>query len=389
MSRPLFLLPALAFALGAGAALGAWQPKAATTVGVRAATMPLAATPHVSLSNRRVTVSWEQRRLAGRIAVRHRVTRYDATGAKASVAGSCRGAVSPARCAEGNVPPGRWQYSVTPAHGRWRGLESGKSAVVTVAPPTLTLTSGSRARSLPAMVTGRIANFSPREALAFRLDDPATGRWLQGSGTVGTGGTARLDVTLPRGTANGKHTLYVLGSAGSHAAAPLTVDVPPLQPRALAIENGGVREGTPERGDVVTVTFSDRLAVSSLCPTWRGDRSYQSSGGVVRIVDGELGNDSLVVSTPRSCRGSFRFGSIDLGSPDFVDVTTTFGRGLRTSTIAWEPYARRLHITLGPPSLPAAGESGRVTATYRPDGRLRSASGMAVSGTVAVSARHF
>ncbi len=188
--------------------------------------MPAGNTPTTSRSNRNVTVSWSQSSFSGGPAVGgYVVKRYDSSGALQSIGSACNTTITALTCTETAVPPGSWRYSVTPRQGLWSGTESAQSSVVTVDPPTLNLAS-SNVPTVPATVTGTIANWVPGQTVTFRLDNPTSGTVLTGSITpspVQASGSAAVSVTLPAGTSNGSHTIFAVGSGGETAAAGVTV----------------------------------------------------------------------------------------------------------------------------------------------------------------------
>jgi hypothetical protein len=185
--------------------------------------------PAATVSNRNVTVSWSAS--SGAVPVTgYAVKRYDANGVAQAIGSGCSGTVAGLTCTEQNVPAGQWRYSVTPLNNNWRGSESAQSALVTVASPRLTL-APTTVVSLPATLTGQIANFSGNQTVSFRLDDATAGTVLSGAISptpVPAGGSASVSVTLPAGTANGAHTVYAIGSAGDIASASVTVSAPVL-----------------------------------------------------------------------------------------------------------------------------------------------------------------
>jgi prepilin-type N-terminal cleavage/methylation domain-containing protein len=119
---------------------------------------------------------------------------------------------------------------------------------------------------------------------------------------------------------------------------------------SVQLRNGG-SANTVDKGDQIVVTFSESMKVSSFCSTWTsGDGNNQSLGNAaVTLADGAPSlttNDSISVSTP-TC--AFNFGSIDLGSGDYVSGSNAVfsGGGPNASTIDWNASARTLTITLG------------------------------------------
>lgn len=359
--------------------------------------MPSGSTPTVSVSGRNVSLTWGASAFPdGKPVNGYTIKRYDGSGAAQTTKAGCAGTVAISACTESAVPPGSWRYAVTPVHGNWLGGESPFSTAVTVGPPSLTFTSSTTLSSVPATLSGNVANFITGESVVFRLDDPTTGTLLSGSATpstIPTNGSSSISVTIPVGTSNGSHTVYAVGDQGDVAGAAITGDLP--RPVSLSINNGGPTAGTPERLDTVVVGFSERLSVSSLCSTWSNDNVNQSisANSVVSVTmrnnASASGNDLLVVSTTSAaCGGAFRFGSVDLGSAQFVTGTgdaVFAGGGASASTVSWNATSFQLTIRLGAKS-GGTGTVGSVaaatTATYSPAAGITSSSGNAVTGTV-------
>jgi len=145
----------------------------------------------------------------------------------------------------------------------------------------------------------------------------------------------------------------------------------------------------------VTIVFSERLSVSSMCSTWSGDSTNQSitaNGAVtVTITDGGAGNDTLTVSTnAANCGGAFHLGTINLGSAGFVTATRTFsGNGSNASFLNWNATTFTLVVTPGTPSGATATVSGSVTATYTPDPNIKDTTLNGVAGTASRAAVQF
>ena len=133
--------------------------------------------------------------------------------------------------------------------------ESLASAAVTVAASTFVLDSTAPITSLPASVTGTIGNYLLGETLTFHLDSP-TGPALTGSPSVVMSTTSMaVGVTLPVGTTDAPHSVFVVGSGGSVASAAIDIVMPPtLQSMVMrdVDANGKI--------DTVTVVFDDTLA---------------------------------------------------------------------------------------------------------------------------------
>jgi hypothetical protein len=187
------------------------------------------------------------------------------------------------------------------------------------------------------------------------------------------------------------------GNQASFAAANVGDKASPL-PTTLTITSGG-SANTPSRDDTVAVAFSEPLAVNTMCSTWSGDTTNQTSltGNnapvTLRIVNNGAasGNDLLVVQTITGhCGGGFSFGSVDLGSASYVTAPQDFGGGgANASEIRWTFSSRTLLFTLGQGS--ASAVTAATTATYTPGSGMKdlpAASNSAV-GSASHTGNHF
>jgi hypothetical protein len=357
--------------------------------------MPAGSTPTTAVSNRNVQVTWAAVTIPGGGAVdSYRVTRYNTSGAEQTIKAACDVVITTTTCTESAVPPGTWRYAVAPRLGAWQGPYGPPSADVTVAAPSLNLNNPTTITELPSQLTGSLASFIPGQSVTVRLDDPTTGTELASSlapATVPAGGNANITVTgFPNTITDGTHTLHVIGNNGDVASDTFTVNVPSPTPTSLTSLNGGT-SGVLDRDDQFQVTYSQAMDASSFCSTWNGAGNQSiTDNSVVTITvinDGAPGgNDLLTVSTSAAaCGGAFHYGSIDLGSPNYVQTNSTFrGNGANASTIAYTAASRRLTVVLG---ARASGTStgtvtGAITYTYTPDPVIQGANGRFITGSV-------
>ena len=129
--------------LGASPAAAYWTAGGTGSAFGTADTLPAGNQPMGAASGSTVTVSWLQTvfrglPLGGYSNGGYVVRRYPASGGAAvTPAAGCAttiaGAGTTLSCAEANVPPGAWQYTVGPVLGSWTGAESPKSVTVLVA----------------------------------------------------------------------------------------------------------------------------------------------------------------------------------------------------------------------------------------------------------------
>lgn len=210
-------------ALGAclqGTALGGWASPGGGSGYSRANALATGSVPGAVASGRSVTVSWT----AGGGAVPiggYEIKRYDSGGVPQSIGAGCSGTILGLSCTESAAPAGQWRYTVTPRNNNWRGGESAQSSAVTVAGPSLTLTT-TTVSTLPATLDGQITGFVGGQTVSFRLDNPTSGTLLTGSiapTPVPANGTASVSVTIPAGTAAGDHTVYAVGPGDTAGAA--------------------------------------------------------------------------------------------------------------------------------------------------------------------------
>ncbi len=157
---------------------------------------------------------------------------------------------------------------------------------------------------------------------------------------------------------------------------------------SAAITNGTGTAGLADAGDRVVITYSDDLAVSSLCSTWTGDGTDQTLNGngavTVTLTDGGGGNDSLQVSSS-AC--TLNVGNIALASTAYTTSTVTFGgNGSSASSVTWTAATRQLTITFG--AVSGAGPAtvaGSTVATYTPSSSITSTASVPAGGSFATA----
>jgi hypothetical protein len=365
------------------AALAAWNFSGDGNGRSRAISMPAGSTPTASVSNRNVQVTWAAVTMPDGGAVdSYLVKRYNTSGAEESINGACDVVISTTTCTESTVPPGTWRYAVAPRLGSWQGPFGPASADVSVAAPTLTLNNPTTITQFPSQLTGAIASFIPGQSVTVRLDDPTSGTVLPSSfvpTTVAADGAANLTVTISSAVTNGTHSLYAIGNNGDLASATFTVNVPALT-LAPELLDGSTQPGRIQENDLIRVTYSEPLSVSSLCNGQTDDSQPFTVPGIVRITDdnGSSGHDLLIVESA-SCSGGLKFGSISLGSSEFVSFTQEFD-----AAITYDPTTQRVTVVLG--ARITGGQqpvkvSQSVTVTYTPQAGLTAANGSPITGT--------
>jgi hypothetical protein len=84
----------------------------------------------------------------------------------------------------------------------------------------------------------------------------------------------------------------------------------------------------------------------------------------------------VVVNSPSLCGGTFHFGKVDLGSPNYV---ASADQNFTSSKIAWN-HIGTLTFTLGG-SATTMAVADAITAIYSPDSAMTDTSGNAPQGT--------
>ncbi len=148
------------------------------------------------------------------------------------------------------------------------------------------------------------------------------------------------------------------------------------RPMSLAIKH---QNNKPDNNDTVQVTWTEPLAEVTMCSTWGWDNTKDQNltGVTIQIQDGTGpgGDDQMVVTSASACGGSFHFGTVDLGSPNYVTSNQSF----TSSKIQWQ-HDGTLTFTLGGSGTTAAVTS-TLTAIYTPDSAMKDTSGNAATGT--------
>jgi hypothetical protein len=240
--------------------------------------VPPGNTPNASAAGRDMTVSWAQSVLTGGTpASGYVVRRYNTGGVEQTVLAGCSGIVIEFSCTENTVPTGTWQYTVTPVFGSWTGTSSLKSAAQVTSAAMLTFTS-STVDTLPMTLTGTVTGFDTDEAITFHLDSAAGPALVGTPATVPVGGTTAVTVTIPAGTDDSAHSVFVVGDQGTLASQSINVLQPPLLVALQMLDsnaNGKV--------DHVSATFDKTLATYTAGTTpWT--LSGVPSGGTLTSV---------------------------------------------------------------------------------------------------------
>ena len=192
------------------------------------------------------------------------------------------------------------------------------------------------------------------------------------SGTPAATGTSNVNVTVTDASGATDTNAYTL-----------TVSAGPTI-TSVTLTNGSSTAGTMEKGDKITVVFSDQMKVSSFCSSWSNDANNQSISGnnqvTVNVSNGTGGTNDAVTVTSTTC--TFNLGSIDLGSNAYVTAATTFkGSGSSKSTIAWTASTHTLVITLGAKSTGTVANVSSSAPVYSASSSIQDSSGAGLAGT--------
>ncbi len=286
--------------------------------------IPEAGSPVAVASGREVTVSWAMTTLSGGTpAGAYTVRRYNTSSVAQTILDACV-TVTATSCVEHNVPVGTWKYSVQARMGSWTGTESAQSAAITVSTSSFVLDSTAPITVLPATVTGTIGSYLLAETLTYHLDS-TTGPVLSGSPSTVTSSTSMaVSVTVPAGTSDASHSVFVVGSGGSFAAAAIDIVIPPvLQSMQMRDINGNGKI------DQVTVVFDDALrAYSAGIAPWT--LANVPSGGSLSSVTVAGNTATLTIAegpgAANTAVGSFTVAltANSAGIRDVNDHTTSF-----------------------------------------------------------------
>lgn len=189
------------------------------------------------------------------------------------------------------------------------------------------------------------------------------------------------------------------GNEASFTARPPVDKANPI-PLTINIANGSGTNNKATQGDTVVVEWSEPLLASKICTSGFSDTETQTydandQGAIISVVNGST-SDSLEATF--NC-GSFRFGTLTLGSTAYTTATRMFAANgsADRSKATWAPSTATFTLTLGklvgtdvlgtvnPPSPPAQAP----TATYTPDPGLTDRSGNPAVGAATKVDTHF
>ena len=192
---------------------------------------------------------------------------------------------------------------------------------------------------------------------------------------VATGGT--WSITTPAGT-DGSYVITATATdpAGnvstSSGSVTITIDATVPAVTAARLANGTGTAGTADAGDTATFTFSEQLNAASICSAWNNTGPQTLTNATVTLT--QAGTTDTLGVTTSSC--TFNFGSDIVGN--YVTATATF----TNSTVAWDPTARTLTVTLGTFSSGTLTTGAAAKQKYTPVAAITDLAGNAVSATL-------
>jgi hypothetical protein len=144
-----------------------------------------------------------------------------------------------------------------------------------------------------------------------------------------------------------------VGNGGTTGGFTVTVDNTAPAGADIQTANGGSTTGKAETGDTITYTFTEPMEPESFTSGWNGTATSLT----VRIVDA-AGSDLVEVWDAANTSQLAAFGSVRLGSPNFVSATVSFTGS--TAVIS----GNAITLTLGTPSAAAGSHNGNVTVQW-------------------------
>jgi hypothetical protein len=165
--------------------------------------------------------------------------------------------------------------------------------------------------------------------------------------------------------------------------------VPKFYPNSLVAANVGTAHQI-NTGDTLTVVYSEEMQASTLCTGATTGVGTITSGTAFTVTignnTGATGNDVLSInSVPTSdCTdGQLRFGTVDLGSPNYVTTAASF----TSSTVALTQTATSatLVFTLNGRTGTFATVASGAAAVYTPNAALTDTAARSIGSSTAVT----
>lgn len=296
----------------------------------------------------------------------------------------------------------------------------------------------------PGLASGSSAN-AQGEGLTYVTDtsvgSPTTSSLQLSWSAPASGATAGLTYAVYRSaTANGTYTKITSGGCAAPASSPCTdnagldsgmqyyyevfdtigtnwtTTAPSVSGTTTA---SGVtvsdfstldRDGKPEQGDELVITFSGAIDPNTVCAGWSGTGAtylglHGNANVAVSLTKHATGDDTLAISDTADCPGGlnlFSNDSLDLGASGYVSgsagSTAVFSVASscnnasvhQCSNVSLDATDTVLTITLGQLNSGSVGPGiASSGVTYVPSSAIKSAGGSAILGTATDSAAKF
>ncbi|MFC8040873.1 hypothetical protein ACFUOZ_16095 [Paenarthrobacter sp. NPDC057355] len=370
----------LLVSFGGPAASAFWGSVSSGTGAVKADSVVQGAKPTTSVSGTNVTVNWTaSTTAAGRSVTGYSIGRYSSAtgGTRVAATGTCQGMIVALSCAEASVPAGTWYYTVTPVLSLWQGVESPRSAgttpVTDTSPPNapvinaVALINAALADKVPVSGTAE-ANSSVTltvsgaggQPISQTLPVNGSGNWTGSTVDVRNFADGTINYSAKATDAAGNVSVAGTASSSKDATAPTVANV------QLGNGTGGT-VGKIDKGDTVTITFSEPLMASTICSAWTSNTGQTLSGDSQVKVNISTGS-VMTLSTPGCASSSV--GSVTLGASYNNGSTVLTYSG--DSKLVWNPTNKTLTITLGATvtGTPSNANRNPFAAVYTPVGEL-------------------
>ena len=142
-------------------------------------------------------------------------------------------------------------------------------------------------------------------------------------------------------------TVYLSGNGTGST----TVRPTPITITSVVTANGsGGTAGKLDPNDTITITFSGQINAHTVCSAWtNGLTSVQSAstGSVITVSNTGSGDNILSATGPTTGCGTFNFGTLDLGTAQYVTGNSHKSVTFTNSTFAYNGTTHTLTITFG------------------------------------------
>jgi hypothetical protein len=184
-------------------------------------------------------------------------------------------------------------------------------------------------------------------------------------------------------------TSQVKDPSGNPASFPATAPTDKARPIpvAVVIANGGATTGQPEKGDTVTITWSERLNEATICAGFDDVDTVTITGNSgdaqVRIKNHTTAPATTHDVLDVNFKCGLQFGTISLGSNGYVTADKTFAGNpdADRSSATWNPSARTFQLKLGATAAGGVAAVSSSVAVYDPHDSLADPAGNTVPST--------